>query len=133
MNTRRFLLLICISFLSPILCRAQQQAPDEVWIAVTVADRGADQPGNEYLGSVTRQAFNDILNAAAPACFIKLNHVAEMSAGGRIIPLSEVHSVKDAKLGYSRVMYFRAENIFRIIELDPQFVKDNIFELTDKK
>ena len=54
-----------------------------------------------------------------------------MTGFSKIIPPDEAR--EEMSCGYSREMYFRIEAITRIVELDGQFVKDNSFDLTDKK
>jgi len=131
MNTKFILpVLLSLLFVMSMPCHADP-APDDVWVAVAFMDKGANEAATEYYGAIDRKLLTSIMAAAVPTGFIKLSHVALMSAGGRIIPLSETRG--NVRQGYSRTMYFRVESIVRIIELDPQFVKDFSFDLTEKK
>ena len=118
-------------FMVSVPCHAQS-VPDEIWVAISFSEKGSDQPPTEYYGTIKKTLLTNILNTAVPTGFLKLRHVAWMTGDGKIIPLSEAR-IKETKRGYSRDMYFRIEAITRIVELDDQFVKENSFDLTDKK
>ena len=131
MNIKLILpLFLSLLFLVTVPCHADP-ASDDVWVAVAFSDKGPNEPATEYYGAIDRKLLTSIMAAPVPTGFIRLSHVALMSANGRIVPLSETRG--NIRQGYSRIMYFRVESIVRIIELDPQFVKDFSFDLTEKK
>ena len=137
MNTK-FLLALFLGLLLILPAPAQTPAPlekmspDDVWVAISFSEKGATLPPAEYYGTIKRTMLTAMLNTANPTGFLKLSHAAWMTDDGKIIPMTEARE-REVKRGYSREMYFRIEAITRMIELDDQFVRDNSFDLMDKK
>ncbi|MGB8356407.1 MAG: hypothetical protein WCD79_21090 [Chthoniobacteraceae bacterium] len=137
MNTK-FLLALFLGLLLIVPAPGQTPTPsekisqDDVWVSISFSEKGAEQPPIEYYGTIKRTMLTAMLNTATPSGFLKLSHAAFMTDDGKIIPLTEAR-IREMKRGYSREMYFRIEAITRIVELDDQFVRDNSFDLMDKK
>jgi hypothetical protein len=54
---------------------------------------------------------------------LKLNHV-EVITDGKLVPLSEAN-YQGTPFGYGGTIYIRIDTIFRIVELDDTYVKQN--------
>jgi len=143
MNHKSLALILSVLFFwisAP--CHAEPEAAQagqagEVWVALSFLQKGPQQLPIEYYGTMDKKYFplenyNGRGGLPAAGFFLKLSHVAWMDETGKIMPLSEART-NNSSQGYSRVMYFRVDTIVRIVELDPQFVKDNAAALTGKK
>jgi hypothetical protein len=116
-----FLLVLCICILGANRSYGDNFLPNpDVWVAVRFLDQGPGQPVDEYYGTVPMMTLNAVGSSGSTG-FLKLSHVSVMT-GGNLAPLSQV-SADGSSLGYGDTMYIRVDTIFRIVEVDPGFVK----------
>ena len=125
---KHFLLLFLVLFALTLFPIANAvAAPDAasgqdlVWVAIRASDKGLNQPGLEYYGSVERKAFNTAVTSPVPTGFLKLTHASWLS-DGKLVAVSE-SSYNGNSYGYKDVVYIRMDTIFRIIELSDEFTK----------
>jgi len=124
MNVNRFILLLflCFAFPGPLVSYSQTP-PDDAFVAIRFSDGADAQAIEEYYGSVDRKALAALQGNVTPNAFLKLNHV-EVITDGKLVPLSEAN-YQGTPFGYGGTIYIRIDTIFRIVELDDTYVKQN--------
>lgn len=106
------------------LLSAAEAPGDDIWVSIDATIKGVGLPTVTYYGAINREVFEKTLERTLPSGFIRLTHVGWME-GGKVHWLAEVTD-GGATVGFSDVMYLRIESVTRIVELDRNFVKQQM-------
>lgn len=111
-------------FINLVSAAELQQPPmGGIWVAVRVQETVGKLM--EYHGLLENKTFWDIVTQKTKHGFFRLEQVVWVSPEGILTPLSELKTAKQS-YGYSNDVFFRVENIYRIIPLDQAFVDNTL-------
>lgn len=128
LNISKFLVAL-ILFGALTLAPSAQGKNSYIWIGVSILDAGNLTKPAEYFGKIKRSQFTNLVTNSQTRGFFKLENVYWFTKKGTVKRASSVRR-GDSILenAYSDRMYFRIEDVKRIVELDASFVSKHLIE-----